>query len=220
MSHLGLIWLLSVSKTTRVFTGLVGTSAANKRKKEVVYPSLAWKSCQNRCLGKMLWDLIHIFLFTSGRDKLRPRGHDVASRARSLWAMSARVIQTVSEWARMWGWSRERARLSLREPDWVRESKSWPERGHSYKSIKRLRQSCHETFKTVLFSQKCCLSAGSRKRWEIIVWSSSHYILYIRSLSWIRKKLFQPFSQRHLIKLFALYNVFHAIIFEKQPLRL
>ena len=127
LSHLGLIWLLSVSKTTRVFTGLVGTSAANKRKKEVVYPSLAWKSCQNRCLGKMLWDLIHIFLFTSGWDKLRPRGYNVASRARSLWAMSARVIQTVSEWARMCQSEPDCARVSQTVPEWARLCQSEPE---------------------------------------------------------------------------------------------
>ena len=64
--------------------------------------------------------------FSSGPDKMWPRGHDVVSRARTLWA-NERLREP--DWDRLSApeCARVSQRESQREAEWVRESKSEPE---------------------------------------------------------------------------------------------
>ena len=117
MSHLRLIWLLS-----DWFTGLVGTYATNKCKEEIVFPSKAWGTCQNRFLGKMIcdhtsccshtvWSCSHVLLFIRFRSdkKIESRGERILFfgpntntnniRNQNFDRIRIRIIFVFSEWA-------------------------------------------------------------------------------------------------------------------------
>ena len=76
----------------------------------------------------------------------------------------ARVSQTVPEWSRMWGWARERARLSLREPDWVRESRVDQGENIHINQFKNWGSFVTKSKKTVLFVAKMLFKRRDPKK--------------------------------------------------------
>ena len=81
MSHLGLIWLLLVSKTTRVY-GARRYICRKQAQKGGRLSFLSVKELSKQMFGKNALGGSQIFFFTSGRDKLWPRGHDVVSKSK------------------------------------------------------------------------------------------------------------------------------------------